>query len=203
MKFKKNIKKGLKITLGIAALNQGLVASGDVIGLTLYKAFKKKITISADMLQSYKSLPVDYGVLNYLFLANSIVNTKAKEGSDCKDYSIATYETYLNLINLNGREDLEDKVRITAGIYEDLSHVMLEFKDSNTIKPYETTWDVPLLPIDKVKEFTEKYNETDIKKIEIPFIRTAWGGNLFYPTLDSFLFLGGEARIVFITLTSE
>lgn len=201
----KTIKEGLKIALGLTALNQGLVAFAHPAALAIYKAFQRKINIRAELLQEYTKLPSDYTALDYLTLAHSIVSNKSTEGGDCKDYSLATYETYLGLVNLNGREDLQEKTRITAGIYEDLGHVMLEVKDSvakdfDIFKPYETTRYTPLLSINEVKGYTELYKDSYVKEIEIPFTRTTWGGSFFYPTLESFLYPGGMIRVITRTL---
>lgn len=196
MDLVKIIKYGLKITLGVAVLNQSGVAFSHPLVLVVYKAFQKRINISEDLLQEYKKLPADYNALDYLNLAHSIVSNKSTGEGDCKDYSIATYETYLSLVNLNGRKDLTEKTRITAGIYEDLGHVMLEAKDSGTLKPYETTLYTPPLSVSEVKGYTELYKNSYVREIDIPFTRTTWGGSFFYPTLESFLYPGGIARII-------
>lgn len=202
MDLVKTIKEGLKIALGLAALNQGLVVISFPAGMLEYQLFSNKIVLDENKLKKYGRLPADFNVLDYLNLANSLVvselqEKKLSEKKDCEDDARATYGTYSSLIYLNNRTDLNEKVNIAAGITRNEGHVILEYEDFNKVVPYETTAYTPPLNIGEVKDYSKTSKSQKTKGIEIILTRSTKDGNFFYPTLESFYLPGGALRIAF------
>ncbi len=190
MTLKQKVVKSLKgICIGLA-LNQlagGLIESS----LTFYHP---KIKIESNELIRYHSLPPTANALDYVDAANSLVRADAVENDDCKDYALATLNTYSQLVRENGRDDLEDKLRIVIGIPsvsgED-GHLWLEVEQNGQFRPYESD------------TFSGKKTiiNGSIDKEGWIMARSFNGTRIFHPTFQSFFYPGGFARMVYLSQT--
>ncbi|MEK6969145.1 MAG: hypothetical protein AABW48_01830 [Nanoarchaeota archaeon] len=196
MNLVKTVKEGLKLALGLTALNQGLVAICFPAGMQEYRLVSDKLILNERKLNRYDRLPEDFSTLDYLNLANSLVESELQEKklsqkSDCKDFATRTYDVYQDLINLNHRTDLNGKVSIIAGLNGMEGHALLEYEEFNKAIPYETTAYTPPLNIDEVKDYSQQSKGQKTRGLKTILVKSTRSGNFFYPTLESVYVPGG------------
>ncbi len=184
--------KSLKVLIAAAVFNQVGGALCPSLVMTFYES---KIKPAPEEIGGYGRLSPDSTARDYVDLANLLVKATAAEKNplhevDCKDYALATRDTYLVLIKEDQRGDLEEKIRVVAGIPPTASgfgHVWLEVEENNQFLPYEP---------DSASPNKSRING-DIDKEGWTMTRSFNGSTLFHPTLESFFYPGGLARLMY------
>lgn len=203
MNLKGTIKKYAVLIGMIAIVNQcAFPICTPVKSLMKYESNLKTDHIK---LVGYCNLPSDFGALDYLNLASSLVHNDAHGRGVCRDYVIETYNDYMALLEQNKRNDLKRKIRTATGPAKDASHMWLEIEIDKEFIPYESTSYTPKLKTSVVKYYSrislDKRMELDgCAKKEKAFFHSFRGKLLEYPTLRSFIYPGGLIRAVYEAL---
>ncbi|MEA3378968.1 MAG: hypothetical protein U9Q69_05030 [Nanoarchaeota archaeon] len=132
-------------------------------------------------------LPKNLKAPQYLVMANSIVHENATKKFDCKDYSIRTYKMYHKIIKRIGRNDLYNKIRIV----NNQTHLWIQYRAQNKkIHNFEAT--INLGPFKNLEELIVASRVRYISLSEKKILGcTAWGSQIFYPTIDAIIYRGG------------
>ncbi len=176
--------KGLCLALAINQLAGGLLTS------TL-SAYSPRVETRLEEFLRYQSLSPNANALEYTNAANELVHAKASEGCDCKDYALATFITYSQLIEKDKRDDLEKKLRIVSAIpsvSEEAAHVWLEVEQNGEFTPYES--------YSSSKDRSQINGDLD--KDGWIMARSFNGTRIFHPTVESFFYPGGFMRLVYL-----
>ncbi len=124
-----NIKKILVLGSALFFINQfGQYPYFSIYNL-LKTNFKSDISYS-----DFKNIPKEYDALDFLNLSTEKVQGIDEGGCFCGDYAKKVFEIYMNLIKINNRMNLEDKIRLASGSVtkngEISGHVWIEIKGS-------------------------------------------------------------------------
>lgn len=193
MIIRRKIIKSLK-TLTIAlAINQ---MGGALIPSSLMTYYRPKAEIVAEEIGRSRHLSPESSAKDYADLANSLIQEqfsgKNVQGElDCKDYAFATQRAYLTLVKKDGRVDLEGKIRIVLGLPSDAGasgHVWLEVKEDGKFQPYESHSFSP----------NKSKINGDLDEEGWVIARSFNGTHFFHPTLGSFFYPGGLARMWYL-----
>lgn len=193
MSIRRKIIKSLKILTIALAINQ---MGGALIPSSLMTYYRPKAEIIAEEISSSRRLSSESSARDYVDLANSLIQDKfsgknLQEEFDCKDYAFATQNTYLVLVKEDGRSDLEEKVRIVLGLPSDAGasgHVWLEVEQEGQFQPYES------------HSFSLNRSKINGNMDQEGWIvaRSFNGTHFFHPTLESFFYPGGLARMWYL-----
>lgn len=124
-----------------------------------------------------KVLVSDASVLDYLNAATDVVGfIYDPEGKiECIEYGRAIFDTYQQLLVVNGRSDLADKIRVCADMKKTGGHLWIEYKDYDAVVPYQF------------------YQTTAQGHVGV---RTVWGTKIPYPTTDALTRFSGLVGIL-------
>lgn len=197
-------KKKWKFLAGCAIANQLLYPTVLCLGHNVDLNFplrKIKIESEEKHLQRLHSSDRSLDARDYLNLSNSVVYMYKSEEDVCKDMADTTFDFYQKLIKANGRDDLEDKIRILYGSSKKSSHIWLEFQEKGVWVPYESfkSLGTPPLSLDTVKEYSKSTlkEKSNINiEVNVEYVSIA-GTQIIYPTIDSFLLPGGFVRVIY------
>ncbi len=179
--------KGLCIGLAINQIAGGILPSS----LTLYPS---KIEIDDYQLVRFHSLSPTANAIEYLNAANSLVRSNSCKDCNCKDYALATFTTYSQLVEENGRDDLEDRIRLVNGVPSVSgkdAHLWLEVEQDGVFTPYESN---------NYSRNRSIIND-GIDKEGWIMARSFNGTRIFHPTLESFFYPGGLVRMLYLSQT--
>jgi len=206
--------------LFLAAMNQ--LALPATRFLTSNLISKNNISLEEVKKEEYP-LKKDMSRVEFLCMARSLV-TKAKAGQEktwrksiCEDYTRATVDMYRHLVKEAGREDLVDKVTLTDGEYKfsdgkRLVHFWLEVEmEDGKIKLFETMRSVKYFLNNKdyadptrLKPYCNINQKRFNPKGEVQYTwmnETSYGLN--YPILESFVYPGGLARMIYLIVSNS
>lgn len=200
MKLPKKISRICTVVGAALLINQVALP----LGLLCNPIYKSRIEAKSEIVNSYRNLPSYFDSLDYVNLANSIVNNDSTGKGDCKDYAIETYNTYQKLVAQNARDDLKDGIRMVLGITS-MGHVWLEVEVDGEFKPYETTSDtIPLTTNPEIKQYS-RHSLEEKMKIDGGEEKGVWiigrsfnGSKIVYPTVRSLFYPGGAARMIYL-----
>jgi len=125
--------------------------------------------------ETYKSVIYCDKTLNaydYLTRAQIITEMSAKDDWTCKEYSATVFDIYSELVKVNGRKDLENKIRLaynlTFGHYKE-GHAWIEVNEGRRWIPFETITANAQL---KDEDYKADYKSIPGTKIVYPVSRT-------------------------------
>lgn len=148
----------LEFTLQVVGYTTGCVVLDQVIfplaysfvDTVCYNIRSRQVKMPELYFQSL--LPQKFRAIDYLNLANSIVHASSEKEWDCKDFSSATFDTYMELLK-KIRRDLKNKIRMCTalsgqksaeGYVHSAGHIWLEVEVEGRMLSYETTQYTPL-----------------------------------------------------------
>ncbi len=199
--IKKATKKILPYLFTGLLINQTFPPIGNFIAFNFHANIIKEIKTGESVLNRFRELPQNYGILDYLNMASSIVYNFSEGKGDCKDFTKSTYDICIALLEQNNREDLKKNLRMIVGFdnLQEPGHQGIEYKNNEDEKYtfFETRNYTPVLKPSEVKDYsiiTQNRKSNGIEKI---MAKSISGKRIFYPTLDSLLIPGGYVRIVY------
>src|SRR3989344_5822237 len=110
------------------------------IGINYYSfSYSKKISL--DKYKEYHKINRNLDALDYLNISSSITHLEKEDYFVCKHYAPTTYDVYMDLIKLNKRYDLKDKIRLVYALPKkrESGHVWIKINDNGKWKNYEST----------------------------------------------------------------
>lgn len=167
----------------------------------LYYNLKKPAVVDFEMKEK---VPMDFGALEYLLMANSFAHNGAKKGYACVEQTEATFHAYQRLARENKRDDLHNKVRLVHGVVDDGfgvgEHAWLQYmgKDGE-IQNFEAgSFFIPEAKANSIR-WLVKIGRTN--KLHARVLRTdmvsGWGSATKIPTADFIFYPGGGLRIAY------
>ena len=115
---------------------------------------QEKIMIPDAELGAYRG-ETGFSAREYLSVASGLVHAYDNEDAYCKEYTSATMGVYKKLLDLNGRRDLEDDVRIALTSLNKEGHIWLQVRDGNGWIDYEPIQYTPKLLLEDVPDYSE------------------------------------------------
>lgn len=124
-----------------------------------------------------KVLASDASVLDYLNAATEVVGFMYDpEGKiACVEYGRAIFDAYQQLVIVNGRTELSDRIRVCADMKKKGGHLWIEYKDGDAIVQYQ---------------FYPNSSQ------DVAGTRTMWGTKIPYPTNDALTRFSGLVGIL-------
>ncbi len=172
------LKKALVSIFTVVAINQVVLYP---ISCVSFLRYSPKMHNTAELSTEKTS------VEDYLLSAVKSVHADAIENADCKDYSLATYDRYYQLIHKKGRKDLEGTLRFVTGKYSGHGHMWLEYKQGNEFYSFD-----PSVPI--FDSITEEHR-LDSALVSAIYTKSIPGSRWSLPGSDAFDYPGGIIRI--------
>lgn len=161
-----------------AALNQVLapIASMREMSYTL-NVENPKLLVTDEFVEKNSFLPKDANILDYLNAADNLAHKSAGGDYDlfCRDYGRAIFDIYQQLVRLNGRADLSDKIRVCAEMKRKNGHLWIEYEQDDKIVPYEMF---------------------EPERLTRVGVRTFWGTKTSYPTAYAIFKPGGTLAVL-------
>lgn len=208
------LKKWLKTGLALLAVN---FLSTPVLVSAVYSISKSSVNhnkLEQEILlnEFNHDLPENYSVFEYLSIAQSNVSYTREHYYGistpvCRDMAKSTYHAYLFLTELNGREDLQNKVRVTFGkvnipeLDKNFYHVWLEYKKDEKFQPFETTIYNNTIENHSDLFYAEMeniyFNQMLKEDIMFEVVHSIPGTKYYYPTIDSFYKGGGLSGVMY------
>lgn len=192
--------------LGLAYAGYYL-AKNAISGLQAYFGMisKQLIEVPEYRYEQFKDLPDSFQALDYLILANYLVQksefSHALNNPDsepvCRHFTFGTFKAFKELTKNNNRKDLDKNIRISLGLYFGLpkiyGHAWLELKHEGKFISFETTMDMEVLAVENIKEKALEILEDRKKLNEVSeispsaFFRSFPGSFSGYPTFQILL----------------
>lgn len=116
-KLKRLFKKSKKFLIGAGiflSVNYSLPI-WSTIGINFYSFYYSK-KISLNKYKEYHKANKNFDALDYLNISSSITHLEKEDYFVCKHYAPTTYDVYMDLIKLNKREDLKDKIGLVYAL---------------------------------------------------------------------------------------
>lgn len=205
--IEKSIKKvALRMGVMLLLINHGLPAFLAPIALSTYTPTVKT---RKNIVSKYEQkVPKNFNSLDYVNLSNMLINNEGEGYGVCRDYAVETLTIYNQLIEENGRGDLEGKIRLVCGTYgytyKNKGHMWVEvYKDDKWLR-YESTDPTPNMSLEDIPEYSEKNlkQKQDLNgedELIVEMMKTFKGTQVFYPWIGLFL-NGGIAEIIYYSI---
>lgn len=193
-KKRKGWRSTLKTVIIAFMINQ---AALPIVGLPIWSTYEPTIKSDKNKVESYRNnIPQNFIALDYLNLSSMIVHHYSGGSGVCRDFSKEIFNTYKKLIKENNRKDLEDNIRLSAGLraysLKTKGHQWIEIKHQGKWITYEATSLTPELGIEQIKKYSKNTLEqkmdlvgNDSKIVKI--VQTFNGTAIFYPKVEAFI----------------